>query len=117
MPPKAGAAPVPESVLKKQAATKKSAEDRAKAQAARKQVRELKHNHFRTNLLVLLRRLCLLRGGMSFLGCRADDFAGPEEEAQDHLPVGRQVCEGVPICRAQLDPHASPSARQWQLLH
>lgn len=41
MPPKAGAAPVPESVLKKQAATKKSAEDRAKAQAARKQVRRL----------------------------------------------------------------------------
>ena len=38
MPPKAAAAPVPESVLKKQAATKKSAEDRAKAQAARKQV-------------------------------------------------------------------------------
>ena len=39
MPPKAAAAPVPESVLKKQAATKKSAEDRAKAQATRKQVR------------------------------------------------------------------------------
>ena len=40
MPPKpaAAAAPVPESVLKKQAATKKSAEDRAKQQAARKQV-------------------------------------------------------------------------------
>jgi len=37
MPPKAAAAPVPESVLKKQAATKKSAEDRAKAQATRKQ--------------------------------------------------------------------------------
>jgi hypothetical protein len=37
MPPKAAAAPVPESVLKKQAATKKSAEDRAKQQAARKQ--------------------------------------------------------------------------------
>jgi hypothetical protein len=32
------AAPVPESVLKKQAATKKSAEDRAKQQAVRKQV-------------------------------------------------------------------------------
>ena len=39
MPPKAAAAPVPESVLKKQAATKKSAEDRAKQQAVRKQVR------------------------------------------------------------------------------
>jgi hypothetical protein len=38
MPPKAAAAPVPESVLKKQAATKKSAEDRAKQQAVRKQV-------------------------------------------------------------------------------
>jgi len=39
MPPKAAAAPVPESVLKKQAATKKTAEDRAKQQAVRKQVR------------------------------------------------------------------------------
>jgi hypothetical protein len=38
MPPKAAAAPVPESVLKKQAATKKTAEDRAKQQAVRKQV-------------------------------------------------------------------------------
>ena len=41
MPPKAAAAPVPESVLKKQAATKKSAEDRAKQQAARKQASRL----------------------------------------------------------------------------
>jgi hypothetical protein len=67
MPPKAAAAPVPESVLKKQAATKKTTEDRAKQQAVRKQVAPS----------ALFALLGFADCGFGLAPCRNDDFFLP----------------------------------------